>query len=226
MRRTRVALWTVVLVVALLGSRASVAAQEATAVASPPAGLIVPDPSECTVAPRPVSFFEELIATPPALPPDADQRFSKPGEAKRPWTLPAGEPADPATVSAVTATLHEALACLNANDSLRFLALFSDDMVRLFFALNPLPPEALPFLAASPEPSPPAQRLGYLGVHDVRVLPDGRVAGLGDDYDPTEPPYGMGTDFAIFVKAGDHWLIDSLIENVAIVGEPAGTPGA
>jgi hypothetical protein len=226
MRRTRVALWTVTVVVALLGSRVSVAGQEATAVASPPAGLIVPDPSECTVAPRPVSFFEELIATPPALPPDADQRFSKPSEEQRSWTLPAGEPADAATVAAVTATLHEALACLNANDILRFSALFSDEMVRILAATDPIPPEALPFLAASPVPSPPAQRLGYLGVHDVRVLPDGRVAGLADDYDPTEPPFGLGTDFAIFVKVGDRWLIDSLIENVAIVGEPAGTPGA
>jgi hypothetical protein len=32
----------------------------------------------------------------------------------------------------------------------------------------------------------------------------------------------MGTDFASFVNVGDRWLIDSLIENVVIVGE--GTP--
>jgi hypothetical protein len=205
-----------------------VAAQEATPAASPPpTGVIQPDPSECDVAPRPMSDFEQLAATPPALPPNAEQRFSKPSADPRPWTLPAGEPADQATVAAVTATLNEALACLNANDFLRFTALFSDEMIQILFALQPLPPEALPSLAASPVPSPQQQWLGYLSVHDARVLPDGRVAALADDYDPTEPPYGMGTDFAIFVKVGDMWLIDSLIENVVITGEATpvvGTP--
>jgi hypothetical protein len=174
------------------------------------------------VAPRDIAFFEMLAATPPALPPDADQRFSRPGETARPWTMSAGTPADSATIAGVTATLRMAQACLNANDTLRFLALFTDDMLRIFFAMDPIPPEAIPSLAASPVPSPRDQWLGYLSVHDVRILPDGRVAGLADDYDPTEPPYGVGTDFAIFVKVGDRWLIDSLIENVAISGE--GTP--
>jgi hypothetical protein len=127
------------------------------------------------VPPRSLSFFEQLAATPPALPPDADQRFSRPTENARPWTMPAGEPADQATVDGITATLREALACLNANDPLRFLALFSDEMLRIFFALDPIPPEALPSLAASPVASPPEQRLGYLAIHDVLVC---RTVGL------------------------------------------------
>jgi hypothetical protein len=117
------------------------------------------------------------------------------------------------------------MACLNAGDQARFIALFSDDILRFFFALNPIPPEALAgLLAATPVPQPPALRLGYLAVHDARMLPDGRVAALADDYDPTEPPFGLGTDFAEFVKVGDRWLIDTLIEHVVIVGE--GTPVA
>jgi hypothetical protein len=199
-----------------------VLAQEASPAASLPAGLIVPDPAECDVPPRSIAFFEGLAASPPAVPPDADMRFSKPAMEPRPWTLPPGTPADAATVAEVTGTLHEALACLNANDPLRFLALFTDEMLDIFFAIDPLPPEAVPSLAASPVLSPPDQRLGYLSVHDARILPDGRVAALADDYDPTEPPFGLGTDFAIFAKAGDRWLIDSLIENVTITGE--GTP--
>ncbi len=213
------------LVLLMLSIPLSVAAQDATPAATPPAGTIFPDPSDCKVDPRPMSFLQELAATPQAVPPDADQRFSRPGEEPREWTMPAGTPADTETVDGITATLHEAMACLNANDPLRFLALFSDEMIQLFFALDPVPPDALPAMeAASPVSSPPEMWLGLIGLHDARVLPDGRVAALGDSFDPTEPPYGVGTDFAIFVKVGDRWLIDSLIEHVVIVGEA--TPAA
>jgi hypothetical protein len=199
-------------------------AQNVAPAASPPAGLIVPEPAECDIDPRPISFLEELAATPPALPADAGDRFSRPGDQTRPWTLPAGTPADSATVAEITQTLREALACLNANDPLRFFAVFSDDMIRLFFAMQPIPAEALPMLAATPTPSPPDQFLGYLEIVDARVLPDGRVAILARTFDPTEPPYGVGTDFAILTKIGDRWVIDSLIENVEIVGEATPTP--
>ena len=213
------------LVLLMLSIPLSVAAQDATPAATPPAGTIFPDPSDCKVDPRPMSFLQELAATPQAVPPDADQRFSRPGEEPREWTMPAGTPADTETADGITATLHEAMACLNANDPLRFLALFSDEMIQLFFALDPVPPDALPAMeAASPVASPPEMWLGLIGLHDARVLPDGRVAALGDSFDPTEPPYGVGTDFAIFVKVGDRWLIDSLIEHVVIVGEA--TPAA
>jgi len=191
----------------------------------------VPDPSECGVEPRPLSFFEQLIASPPAAstPPadPADLRFSEPGDEPLPWTLPAGVPADPALVKAATATLREAEACLNANDPLRFLALFTDDMVRTFFAMDPLTREVLAFFTATPEASPPDQWLGIFSVLDARMLPDGRIAILADTWDPSQPPFGRGVDFAILAQVGDRWLIDGLIEHVVIVdgGTPtAGTP--
>jgi hypothetical protein len=216
----------------LLQSTGSASATPPTAssqAATPPPGLIAPDPAECRVEPRPISFFEQLVASPPAAltPPanPADLRFSPPGDEPLPWTMPAGTPADPAIVEAATATLLEAEACLNANDTLRFLALFTDEMIRIFFAMNPLPPEALPSLAATPQPSPSDQWLGYFNILDARMLPDGRVAILADTWDPTQPPYGRGTDFAILTQVGDRWLIDSLIENVVIVGESTPTAG-
>jgi hypothetical protein len=78
------------LTIGFLAIPMAVAAQDATAVASPPPGVIFPDPSECTGEPKPISFFEEMAATPPALPADADQRFWSPTQEKRPWTMPAG----------------------------------------------------------------------------------------------------------------------------------------
>jgi hypothetical protein len=90
MRRTSI-LCAIIIGATLLASRAGIAAQNATPV-PPPAGLIVPDPSECTVEPRPLSFFEQLAATPPPPPEAAADRFSRPGEEARPWTMPAGSP--------------------------------------------------------------------------------------------------------------------------------------
>jgi hypothetical protein len=202
-----------------------IAQDELPAATPPPDGLIVPDPSDCQVAPRPMSDFEVLVATPPAMSQEeAAALFSSPGEEPVSLTLPDGEPADPETVAAATAVLHEALACLNANAPLQFLAMFSDQMLEAFFTLDPLSAEALPFLAATPEASPPELWLGYLDVHDVRVLPDGRVSVLSEDYDPTEPPFGMGTDFAILVQVDDRWVVDTLIEHVVIEG--IATPAA
>jgi hypothetical protein len=200
---SRFALLAIALVLTvLLMPQILVTAKEATPAATPPAGLVQPDPGDCTIEPVSLATFEQAIASPPALEPSPDMRFSRPGEGQRPWTMPAGEPADQETIDGITATLHMALACLNANNVPGFLACFSTGMQNLFFAQNPLPPEALPFLMATPVASTPDQWLGYLSIYDVRILADGRVAALGDDWDPTEPPFGVGTDFAIFVKEG------------------------
>jgi hypothetical protein len=205
---------------------AGVAAQEATPTAAPPPeGLIVPDPADCQAEPRPISDFEQIVATPPAMSmEEAAARFSDPSKGPLDWTMPEGEPADADTVAAAMAVLDETLACLNANSSLQFLAMFTDEMLDAFFVLEPLPPEALQFFAATPEPSSPELWLGYLSLHDVLILPDGRVAALVESYDPTEPPYGMGTDYVILKQVGDQWLIDTLIENVVVEGmaTPAG----
>ena len=216
----------------LIAAGLPIAAAPSDPVATPPAGVILPDPSECQTEPRPIAFFEQIIASPPAdyTPPSdpADPRFWDPTDDRFPWTLPAGEPVDAAVADEAFATLQEALACLNGNDPVRFLELISHEMVRTFFAMAPLPPEAIESFAATPEAPPRDQWLGVFAVLDARMLADGRIAILADTWDPTQPPYGRSTDFAILVKSGDRWLLDALIENVEIVGglDDEATPAA
>ena len=145
-------------------------------------------------------------------------RFSRPGEGQRPWTMPTGEPTDPETIDGITATLHMALACLNADDVPGSWP-SSVPVCKTCLRAESAAAGSIPFLMATPVASTLDHRLRYLSIHDVRILAEVGVAALGDDWDPTEPPYGVGTDFAIFVKEGEVWKIDSLIENMIIAGE-------
>lgn len=85
--------------------------------------LTVPDPSECRVAPRPIDDFRALA--------DASaSRQSPPVGTPTSMLQPGTKPADPATVAAVTATLHELLACGNAGDGRRVPALYTDALLQ------------------------------------------------------------------------------------------------
>lgn len=227
-----------VVIMMLLASQATAAAFAAQ-VASPvarPDGLLVPDPEACQIEPRELDFFAQLPSTPVAGTPSVsprsvdpvETRFSPPDASPRPLVLPPAEPADLATVAAVTGVMREALACRNAGDLLRYTALLSDDLLLAIAAERPLPD--VQRLPAVPQPLPPEQRLGYAAVLDARVLADGRVALLVETDDPTEPPFGRGTDLLIFVDEGDGWLIDGLLEHVTVSADAApatsGTPAA
>ena len=106
-----------------------------------------PGPEECTVAPRTLEEFETLAATPaPVETPDASGS--------------GGEPVDEATRAAITATARELVACSNAGDILRRLALYSDD--RLRFAYPDGPTRALEMIAESPLPLSEAERVALV----------------------------------------------------------------
>jgi hypothetical protein len=130
--------------------------------------------------------------------------------------LSAGEPADAATVAAVTAVARELEACTNAGDLARSLALFTDDLVR---RIAPPPgttaADVRAYLARPATPLPAEQRVPPATLRDVRVLPDGRVGVVA-----TGPPPGV-TAFIVFARVGDRWLADEFI-----VIEGAGTPTA
>ena len=86
-----------------------------------------PAPEECRVGRRSLEALRRLAATPTpaAAEPTADPFAFEP---------PAGEPADPATVAAITATQREATACANAGDRIRVMSLYSEAFVRRILA--------------------------------------------------------------------------------------------
>jgi hypothetical protein len=181
-------------------------AQEAT----PVPGLVVPDPAECTVAPRSVDDLAALLATPAA-------GAGRPA-APTPVTIPPGQPADAATVEGITRTTRETFACFSAGDFLRVFALVTDDAIRQLQVQGILTAEVVPFFAATPVAVPPEHRAGYLAITDVSLLPDRRVGAFVVEVDPTLPPEGAETDYLVFEQVGDRWLIDEIVESWTLAG--------
>jgi hypothetical protein len=224
MLRTGIAVAAVMLLaLTTLFPIAAVSAQEA----SPAAGLGAPDPSECTVEPRPMSFFEQYIGTPTAAQEAAMAAMMEatpdPG-----FRMPEGEPADEATVDAVLETVWQLGACINAGDFLgRYAALFTEDYFqREFERSGPIPEEELASMAASPVPLPPEFQVALLAVVDVRTLPDGRVAGLFDVQDPFAQPSGPSRFYWEFVEEDGRWLIDEQVMLGPVEPAQVGTPTA
>ena len=161
-----------------------------------------PGPDECTVAPRTLEEFETLAQTPaPVEPPDASET--------------GGEPVDEATRAAITATARELVACSNAGDILRRLALYSDD--RLRFAYPDGPTRALEMIAKSPLPLAEAERVALVSVDDVRQLADGRVSArvtvdnpASHSHDPQAAATASQQEVArlIFIQEAGRWRVD------------------
>ncbi len=193
-------LFTLTLVVPI----GSVSAQVATPAAQAATPVAVPA-SECTVAPRTVAALEEIVT-------EADLASATADLDPVPYVKPEGAPADAETAAGVTVTVRQLVACVNAGDFMRFLALFTNDALRRYsVSLGlPLDPDA-PLL--TPDPSINEQ-LVLAGIEDVLVLPDGRVSVVARLSSPED---GNGVDDEeldvqlILLRQGDRWLIDELI---------------
>jgi hypothetical protein len=183
-------------------------AQEAT-----PAGTVVPAPEECTVAPLTRDQLIAILATPAAPAPAP--------ASPTPFVMPAGEPVDAATATAVQATIHEFIACLNARDYWRAYALYTDDFLRESLAgvtAADLTQEAYDQLA-TPTPLAPEERAAIVEYREIVALPDGRVAVLVVGDDPTNPrPPAPALVYLIEVEG--RWLIDGVVSSQEIAGTP------
>jgi hypothetical protein len=186
--------------------------------ASPSAELGPPSIAECQIAPRPESEIEMLGGA-------GGTPVSETGEVDEtePMALPEGEPVDDATRTEIERTLREVIACAQAGDLPRLLALYSDAAVeRLVLAEEPVPivpgqPEGgVPGVPATPVAS--ADRTPVVG--EARLLPDGRVAAEVSSVAPDSQH-----EVVIFVQSptGDRWLIDEI--HPLLVGTATPTTG-
>lgn len=182
-------------VLALLPAILLVLAQlpAATTTATP----VVPEPDECTVAPRslPLPGGAATPTTPEAVATE--------------FVRPTGAQADDATKDAVNATVRQSVACANAGDLLRGLALYTDRfLANQLVGPNGITQQNMALLAATPPAtSPAANRLTLVAVQDVIQLSDGRVGATV----VTRNADGTFEDYLFFAQVNGDWLIDDAV---------------
>lgn len=146
--------------------------------------------AKCQAEPRSAEFFQNLAATPAAA-----------SEANAATATPEAslEPVDEATLTGITDTAREVVACLNAGDFLRVNALYTDD-----YLLRNFEQDDVASLNATPSPAAAPDQVLFRGVRDAQLLGDGRVAAVVE----TTTPTGDIDTYTVFVQSGDRWLID------------------
>jgi hypothetical protein len=168
-----------------------------------------PQPGDCTVEPLALPLFG---GTPPSALLVATPKITNT------VTPQVGEPADAATVEAITATVRMSLACANGGDVLRQFALFSDRYLRaLFTGPDAAYMPAFEQKALNPRQPLPDDWLSLITVGEVEVLPDERARARvvtssgGNRYE----------DVLIFVEVDGAWRIDAAILLSPRPGTPA-----
>jgi len=212
-REGRAVLITVGLLLALgvalagsLAARSPNAAAQESALALP----AVPGPELCTVEPRSIDEYSVMTGTPEPAPVA--------------FTIPAGRPADQATIDEVIATMIEAAACINTGDLKRLDSLYTDA-----FFNGEVNQRYYDFLAAENEPVPVEDRYAIFAVALVQTLSDGRIAAIVQFQDD-----GIGgADLMIFAQEDGRYLIDKWVDgpfdidpDFAAFEEEAATPEA
>jgi hypothetical protein len=190
---------------------ATLAALVAPAVAQEQIGLafpVTPEPAECRVAARPVDDLITILT--------AGGEASTVAETPAETTIPLGYPAGAERAAEVSATVREAVACINAGDFLRTTALLTDDGVRRFFgpwaAEEPWTEADVRQAFAATAPLPAEERQTILGIANVSRLTDGRltaIALIADPYAAGGQPQAL---FVYFAYEDGRWLIDEFAE--------------
>jgi hypothetical protein len=162
-----------------------------------PAGgdFITPDSAECTATPRTLDALQALVATPEQAATDALlAAMAIPGV-----DVPAGQPADAATVEAIRATYRQMIACFNAGNDLAAYALWTDNALRQVW---------VPALSSdAPTPLAEGDRIA-LRITQVQLLPDGQVIAVWDRQGPSPSV----TAVQRLVRQNEQYLVDETID--------------
>lgn len=135
---------------------------------------VIPDPSECGIAPRSADELSAFLDATPAAAGTITEM------AATPITRASGTAADPATTAFVVATIREAIACGNAAGFPGAASLVSNQaLARLVATRDDGGLSLLTFPIGLDGPIPNQdQRRVLLEIGDVVILPDGRVEAL------------------------------------------------
>lgn len=175
-----------------------------------------PPPEDCTVEVASVDSIVDPLTTPEAFE-ESTIPLTVPAEAD----LPEGEPANEEVVEAASATLWEAVACLNGGDFGKFFAFMSPQGMRSFYfgiiavlGGEPAPPTAEDLaefetnittnLAAPATVVPEAEQARIDVIRDARILPDGKLIFIIDGT--------LGVDasmYMVFSFDNERWMIDA-----------------
>lgn len=176
-----------------------------------------PEPETCVIAPRTLDSITALAAQ------------ASPGGTPA-AAVPSGTPADSGTQSAVTSVVRQMVACSNARDVLRQLALYSDRLVRQAYPSGPT--EILALQARQSLPLTPPEYVALLSISEVQSLADGRVSAhvVVDDparhsHDPNVLVSTQEGATLFFVHDQGAWLIDETQQDVSGATPVSGTPG-
>ena len=176
--------------------------QEATPPIALPSFPLTPDASLCTTAPRPIDeLVDALLATPSSTRIDG-----LPTEV----TVPLGQPADDAIVDAITRTILEYHACLEAGGLARASGLVTDDVIARF---GPWPSsmsrtDMVAFLETPAWHGPGEEAPQLVAITDVMQLEDGRAGA----FLVTTHGDRASTVYLIFEQHGERWLMDDGIQ--------------
>ncbi len=141
--------------------------------------------------------------------------------------LPDGDPAPADTLAAMTAAMEQFIACAKAGDSLRQMALVTDDYLRLGFAGAHLTEADVAGFVGTPQPIAPEDQRTVAGVRGGRVLSSGHVAALFDLAAVAGPvPGEIRTDFVVFAEHDGRLLVAAYLNGLPPEQfGPEATPG-
>lgn len=168
------------------------AAPSASPSAARPGDTIAVTPDDgCEVQPRTIAELRALVAAPLAAgTPDRGLRDE----------ADAGQPADQATIDAVTQTVRNLAACTMTGSELQQYALFSDNAVRAAAAAAAITVEDVDRMGEEDE-EPTGLDRRLIAVEEVVIYPDGRAGAIVN--------FDGEIAYLTFVHDGDRWLIDA-----------------
>ncbi len=207
----------------LLTPSLSVVAQDASPATDIPAA------SDCTVAPAEITtLLGSAGGADPASPLFTTQPVAE-------ATLPDGPAVTDEELEGITDTVRQLVACANAFDPLRILALISDQYIgqlaNAALAAQERPDLAQQLLVRFPVPLGAidgSQPVGMIPIRDARLLPDGRIGAiLESTISGTTGDAVTALFWVAFVDGDDRWLVDEVLPVVSeAFATPAATPQA